>query len=49
MAPLRIAIAQTAPRLGALEENLARHAALIGAAREQGARDRKSTRLNSSH
>jgi predicted amidohydrolase len=35
--PLRIALAQIAPRLGALEDNLARHAALIGEARAAGA------------
>ena len=33
MAPLRIALAQIAPRLGALEANLARHHALIAEAR----------------
>ena len=37
MQPLRIALAQIAPRLGALEENLARHAALIAEARAAGA------------
>ncbi len=37
MQPLRIALAQIAPRLGALEDNLARHAALIGEARAAGA------------
>jgi predicted amidohydrolase len=34
---LRIALAQTAPRLGQLDENLARHLALIAEARERGA------------
>ena len=34
---LRIALAQIAPRLGALAENLARHHALLGTARGQGA------------
>ena len=34
---IRIALAQIAPRLGALEENLARHRALIGDARAQRA------------
>jgi predicted amidohydrolase len=33
MASIRVALAQIAPRLGALEENLARHHALIGDAR----------------
>ena len=37
MPPLRIALAQIAPRLGALDANLARHVELIHAAREQGA------------
>jgi predicted amidohydrolase len=37
MAQLRVALAQIAPRLGALEENLSRHHALIGQARDQGA------------
>lgn len=37
MAPFRVAIAQTAPRLGALEENLERHLQLIGEARAGGA------------
>lgn len=37
MQPLRIAIAQTAPRLGALDENLARHHELIADARAAGA------------
>lgn len=37
MQPLRIAIAQIAPRLGLVEENLARHHALIAEARERGA------------
>jgi len=35
--PLRIALAQVAPRLGDLEVNLARHHELMGAAREGGA------------
>ena len=35
--PVRIAIAQIAPRLGALEENLARHHELLSEARELGA------------
>jgi predicted amidohydrolase len=35
--PLRIALAQIAPRLGLLDENLARHHALIGQARTGGA------------
>jgi len=35
--PLRIALAQIAPRLGALEDNLARHSALIDEARGAGA------------
>ena len=35
--PLRIALAQTAPRLGALGDNLARHHELIGEARAGGA------------
>jgi predicted amidohydrolase len=35
--PLRIALAQIAPRLGALEANLERHRALLEEAREQGA------------
>jgi predicted amidohydrolase len=35
--PLRIALAQLAPRLGVLEENLARHRALIAEARKGGA------------
>jgi predicted amidohydrolase len=35
--PLRIALAQIAPRLGDLEANLARHHELIAAARERGA------------
>ncbi len=38
MASLRIALAQTAPRLGALAENLAEHAQRIAEARGQGAR-----------
>ena len=37
MQPLRIAIAQTAPRLGALDENLARHHELIAEAHAAGA------------
>jgi predicted amidohydrolase len=37
MPPLRIALAQIAPRLGLLDENLARHHALIEDAREEGA------------
>ena len=37
MQRLRIALAQTAPRLGQLDENLARHLALIAEARESGA------------
>ncbi len=37
MQPLRIALAQIAPRLGLLDENVARHHALIKAAREGGA------------
>ena len=37
MAPLRVALAQIAPRLGALDENLVRHHELIDSAREQGA------------
>jgi predicted amidohydrolase len=35
--PLRIALAQLAPRLGVLEENLARHSALLVEARDAGA------------
>jgi predicted amidohydrolase len=35
--PLRIALAQVAPRLGELDVNLARHHELIGAARDGGA------------
>lgn len=35
--PLRIALAQVAPQLGALEANLARHAELLAAARQGGA------------
>jgi predicted amidohydrolase len=35
--PLRIALAQLAPRLGELEENLARHSALLAEARAAGA------------
>jgi predicted amidohydrolase len=38
MAVLRVALAQIAPRLGALEENLERHAALIREARAADAR-----------
>jgi predicted amidohydrolase len=37
MAPIRVALAQIAPRLGALEHNLARHHELIGEARSQQA------------
>jgi predicted amidohydrolase len=37
MPPLRVALAQIAPRLGALEENLERHHELIGQARDEGA------------
>ena len=37
MEPLRIALAQIAPRLGDLEANLARHAEVIAAARAEGA------------
>jgi predicted amidohydrolase len=37
MAPIRVALAQIAPRLGALEENLERHHGLIADAREQEA------------
>ena len=37
MQPLRIALAQVAPRLGALEENLARHAELLREATAGGA------------
>ncbi len=37
MPPLRIALAQIAPRLGVLDENLARHHALLEDAREEGA------------
>ncbi|HLY14321.1 MAG TPA: nitrilase-related carbon-nitrogen hydrolase [Candidatus Limnocylindrales bacterium] len=37
MQPLRIALAQIAPRLGLLDENLARHHALIAEARAGGA------------
>ena len=37
MQPLRIALAQIAPRLGLLDENLARHQALIAEARAGGA------------
>ena len=37
MQPLRIALAQIAPRLGDLEANLARHHELIAAARDRGA------------
>ncbi len=35
--PLRIAVAQIAPRLGLVDENLARHHALIAEARDRGA------------
>jgi predicted amidohydrolase len=35
--PLRIALAQIAPRLGQLEENLARHRDILGEARSRGA------------
>ena len=35
--PVRIALAQIAPRLGALDENVARHRELLGEARAQGA------------
>ena len=34
---IRIALAQIAPRLGALDENLARHRELLDEARERGA------------
>jgi predicted amidohydrolase len=37
MKPLRVALAQLAPRLGLLEENLARHRELLGKARSGGA------------
>ena len=37
MQPVRIALAQLAPRLGVLDENLARHRELIGEARSAGA------------
>jgi predicted amidohydrolase len=37
MAPLRLALAQIAPRLGALDENLARHHELLGQARDHDA------------
>jgi predicted amidohydrolase len=37
MKPLRIALAQIAPRLGLLDENLARHAELLEAGRRAGA------------
>ena len=37
MQPLRIALAQIAPQLGALDANLARHAALLSEARANGA------------
>ena len=37
MQPLRIAVAQIAPRLGMVEENLERHHALLAEARAQGA------------
>jgi len=35
--PLRIALAQTAPRLGDLEVNVARHHELLAEARDAGA------------
>jgi predicted amidohydrolase len=35
--PVRIALAQIAPRLGALDENLERHLELVAAARDEGA------------
>ena len=38
MEPLRVALAQIAPRLGDLEANLERHHALLGEARSKGAR-----------
>ena len=38
MAPIRVALAQIAPRLGALDDNLERHHALIAEAREHEAR-----------
>ncbi len=37
MAPIRVALAQIAPRLGALDDNLERHHALLGEARGEGA------------
>ncbi|HEY7735361.1 MAG TPA: nitrilase-related carbon-nitrogen hydrolase [Candidatus Limnocylindrales bacterium] len=37
MAPLRIALAQIAPRLGVLAENLERHRTLLAEAKDQGA------------
>jgi len=37
MPPVRVALAQIAPRLGALKANLQRHHELIAQAREQGA------------
>jgi predicted amidohydrolase len=37
MAPLRVALAQIAPRLGALEENLSRHHELVAEARREAA------------
>ncbi len=37
MPPIRVALAQTAPRLGELDRNLARHHELIGEARDGGA------------
>jgi predicted amidohydrolase len=37
MPPLRVALAQIAPRLGALDANLERHHQLIGEARDRGA------------
>ena len=37
MQPLRIALAQLAPRLGVLDDNLARHSETLTAARSAGA------------
>ena len=37
MTPLRIALAQIAPRLGLLDDNLARHLELLDEARRNGA------------
>ena len=37
MQPLRIALAQIAPRLGAFDDNLERHRTLLAEAREAGA------------